>query len=282
MPPSSLFEGTDEIISAALDLRPGDSLKHKSVCRRLEHLPKDGPSFERLVPDLYEKIERNWDGRMPSRENWRLERQTAISPRNKSPEVLLERAIAILGTRGILEDWFNQIPVASGLIDGSSDKRAAIDLLRYRDSYAEFVELKWKSDTPAYAAFEILHYGLAYLFSFVNRAQFGYLDKRLMTVSGVSLSVLAPHRYFAPYDLRGLGEQLDERLRAFVRWKSEGELEMDFRFVSFPENFDPPFDRGKQVLELEHLPESAHACQTLVTAVQGLEPVWQRPEPARP
>ncbi len=145
--PESIFEGTWEVICRFLGLEEGESLKQKSTARGLPGAPPYQADFERLVLQLYELIETNWSGRIPSKENWRVERQTYVSPKNKSKEVLLERAIALLGDEGLLSDWFNQIPVASGLINDRADKRAAVDLMRLRDKKVAFVELKWASDT---------------------------------------------------------------------------------------------------------------------------------------
>ena len=182
--PEGIFHGTDEIISAFFDLRPKKTLKQKSTYLALESNGRN--NFETLIADLYGQMEKNRTDRSPSQENWRSESQTTLNSKNRSPEVLLERAIAILGERGILEGWFNQVPVASGLVNSSADKRAAIDLVRHRNDRAEFVELKWESDTPAFAAIEILQYGLAYLFSYVNREAFKYTRKPLMNVKEIS------------------------------------------------------------------------------------------------
>ena len=282
----SIFRGTDEIISLFLDLRHGETLKQKSAYRRLAAAPKGMSCFETLVSDLYGRIEGNWCGRMPSRENWRRRRQTRLDPSNRSEEVLLERAIAILGERGILEDWFNQVPVASGLINGRADKRVAIDLLRHRYDRAEFVELKWKSDTPVFAAFEILRYGLAYVFARVNRETFGYLEKPLMSVSEVSLRVLAPSAYYTGYDLNWLEQGLGEGVRTLAAKKTDGALSMGFGFLAFPQefapDFSPPFVTGEEVLQKFDPPADTEACRSLVSAIRNLKPAFRDAESEYP
>lgn len=284
-PSKGIFHGTDEIVSAFLDLRHGETLKQKSTCRRLV-LSRNRPcNFETLISDLYGQIERNRSDHLPSQANWRSERQTTLSPRNRSPEVLLERAIAILGERGILEGWFNQVPVASGLVDGSVDKRAAIDLVRHRDDQATFVELKWDSDTPAYAAFEILQYGLAYLFSYINRDTFKYTNKSLMQVKEVSLRVLAPRIYYLDYadcDLAWLSEGLNHGLRTIVAQKTGGALSMDFGFLAFSSDFDLPFATGEEVLSMVELSRDAEPCQRLISALCDIEPIWCKSETRSP
>lgn len=277
-----IFHGMDEIVSAFLDLRDGETLKQKSTSRRLVLAPNGRCNFETLISDLYGQIERNRSEHTPSQENWRSERQTTLNPRNRSPEVLLERAIAILGEREILEGWFNQVPVASGLVDGLADKRAAIDLVRHRDDQAEFVELKWESDTPAYAAFEILRYGLAYLFSYINRETFKYTKKPLMNVKEVSLRVLAPRTYYADSDLTWLSEGLDHGIRTLVVQKTDGALSMDFGFLAFPSDFDLPFANGEEVLSMVDVSKDTEPCQLLISALCDIEPIWCKSETGNP
>jgi hypothetical protein len=272
-----IFHGTDEIASAFFDLRPGKILKQKSTCRRLVPIGIEQYDFETLVADLYGKVEKNRSDHPPSRENWRSERQITLNSQNRSPEILLERAIAILGERGFSEGWFNQVPVASGLVNGSADRRAAIDLVRHRNDKAEFIELKWESDTPAYAAFEILRYGLAYLLSYINRETFDYAENPLMRVREVSLRVLAPRIYYDDYvdcDLTWLSEGLDLGLRTLVAQKTDGALSMDFGFYAFPPDFSPPFAKGEDVLSMMDLAKDTEPCQQLISALCGIEQIW--------
>ncbi len=274
MPPTSIFEGTDEIVSNAFEFQPGDSLKHKSVSRRFNDLPANHPAFERLIPRLYARIEENWSGRTPSPENWRLELQTYVGERNTSPEVLLERAIAVLAGRGILNGWFNQIPVASGLIDEHADKRAAVDLVHVQGREANLVELKWESDTPVYAAFEILRYGLAFLFCYENRKRFGYSENGLLGCSAVKLSVLAPQPYFETYDLASFGRQLSAAAHRFVADRTRGRLSMTFRFDHLAAGFSIPVRSGADVAMLGSSMSHAGCGQSLKQALDGIGPVW--------
>ena len=274
----SIFNGTDEVISSVLGLGPGKNLKQKSTCRRLTPGSLSTSDFVALVSDIYDRMENNLTDRIPSRENWRIERQTNLDPRNRSPEVLLERAIALLGERGILKEWFNQIPVASGLIDKDADKRAAIDLLRYQNESVELVELKWESDTPAYAAIEILRYGLAYLLSYVNREPFGYTENPLMKARQVSLRVLAPQEFFDDCDLTWLGRGLDEGIRTLVDRKADQAFSMDFGFLAFPTDFNMPFTTGEEVLRMRNVEEGAEPCRKLVAAMHNLESIWWDPK----
>ena len=270
----SIFDGTDDIISSALNLRPGATLKQKSTCRELISGYLEESDFEALISDLYNQIESNRTERKPSRENWRLERQTTISHANRSPEVLLERAIAVLGGRGILDEWYNQIPVASGLIDGHADKRAAIDLMRLSDKRVEFVELKWNSDNPAFAAFEILRYGLAYLFSYINRTSFGYEENSLMKIDQVSLRVLAPQIFYDGCDLTWLGDGLSNGIGEISEKMTGQAITMDFGFLAFSAGYEQPFRSGEEVLRMQDASEDADPYKSLVYAMHNLEPIW--------
>jgi len=274
----SIFNGTDEIVSSVLGLGPGKTLKQKSTCRRLAPGSLSTSDFVAMVSDLYNRMENNLTDRIPSRENWRIERQTYIGSGNRSPEVLLERAIALLGERKVLKDWFNQIPVASGLINETADRRAAIDLLRYRNERVELVELKWESDTPAYAAIEILRYGLIYLLSYVNRDAFGYADNPLMGTGLVSLRVLAPQKFFDDCNLTWLRCGLDEGIHAFVDRKTDQALSMDFGFLAFPAAFNMPFTTGEDVLRMRNVNKDTEPCRKLVAAMNNLESPWCDPK----
>jgi hypothetical protein len=116
------------------------------------------------VADNYERGDAATN-RNRSEENWRWHRlQPQIAAHNTSPEVVLERAIAAACQRTGRTDWANQVPVASGLIDGATDGRRAIDLVHQcSERHFELIELKIASDTPLYAAVEIIGYGCIWL-----------------------------------------------------------------------------------------------------------------------
>lgn len=275
---SSIFNGTDEIISSVLGLGHGKHLKQKSTCRQLTQDSLTTSDFVDLVSALFNQIKDSPTDRVPSRENWRVERKTNLDPVNKSPEILLERAIALLGERGVLKEWFNQIPVASGLITGVSDRRAAIDLLRYRNKCIELIELKWESDTPAYAAIEILRYGLAYLLSYIKRDEYAYAENPLMRERRVSLRVLAPQKYYDNCDLTWLGHGLDVGVRALSNKVTDQKLSMDFGFLAFPTGFDMPFTDGQDVLRMWNMDTDAEPCRKLIAAMNNLESIWCDPK----
>lgn len=271
----SIFDGCTGIIEAFPGLENHEHLKQKATCRRLTDSTKTAADFEALISDLYEQIEANQTSRTPSDANWRSDCQTKLDSNNRSPETLLERAIAILSEKGIMDGWFNQVPVASGFADEYADKRAAIDLVHLEENHATLIELKWKSDTPVFAAFEILQYGLAYLFSYIHRKEFGYDDKELMNVSTVSLRVLAPDDYYSKYHLDWLQQGLDESIRSFSAGKTNGAITMNFGFQTFPSEFiSLPFNKGSQVVIGEELQLDDRQIQLLISAVSSCKSKW--------
>lgn len=173
----------------------------------------------------------------PSRENWRwFHPKCDHAAENSSPEVTLERAIVRAAKSQDREDWSNQVPIASGMIAGSGDRRRAIDLVHRRGPDAfDFVELKVGSDNPLYAAVEILKYGFVWLLSREHRAQLGYDGKPLVGASDVRLSVLAPHPYYSGLALDWLEAGLSEGVKALGTERQE--VRLSFAFEAFPASF---------------------------------------------
>ena len=270
---SGIFDGTDAIFESFLGLSDDQHPKQQSVSRGLCDPGIVDRDFLILVSDLYDCIESNRSGHRPGKENWRCKPVTTLSDHNKSPEVLLERAVAMLGVAGTLPGWLNQVPVASGLIDGWLDKRAALDLVKLEDGSARFVELKWESDTPAYAAFEVLRYGLVYLFSRVNLARF-YSERQLMRVGRVNLQVLAPTNFFCQHDLGWLERGLDHAMDNISRQKTSGQLSMGFKFLALPPEFELPFGNGAEVRAACEADPPAESARQVCDAFDNLSPVW--------
>lgn len=220
---------------------------------------------------LFEQVVGNWHGRIPSRENWRHERRTEIADHNKSPEVVLERAIVTLAELGDLPGWYNQIPVASGLVDARSDKRAALDLARVDGDTTELIELKWASDTPLFALFEVLRYGLALLLSRQNAASFGYSGRPLIDATKLRFVVLAPAQYYAGHNLARFTDIVNSGLRDLSRQRPDFP-QMRLGFMSFPQGFELPFQRGSQVNAMR-VGGEAIARSQLLSAVTSLQPI---------
>lgn len=264
--PTKILCGIDAVIDRHFFSEEEITRRHSHVQKRsCNAFSKNAPkSFDgaALITAMYDHIENNLakrpDGRTPSSKNWQL-RSTKdphrISPssNNESAEVKLERFIV----QKWPASWTYQMPVASGLFDGHSDKRRAVDLVfDHKDGHYDLVELKIKSDTPLYAAMEILGYGLVYLASRTDRAEslkYKAVDLPVLAANSITLCVLAPKCYYADSNLMWLQVAINDGLKRF----STPALKMDFRFEKFG---------GTWCDDLPHkaLPE------TLVR-----EPVWQ-------
>ena len=249
--PESILACVDaEIDSALFSNNPqykGYRYEHKRSCIALGREPPNPFDGYGLVAAIYNRIERNLmcrPDRKPSLENWNLCSDNRLNPKsdnikknkNKSNEVTLERAIVEKWPT----KWTYQMPVASGLFSSSSDKRRAIDLVHSKNNgQFDFVELKIQSDTPLYAAMEIVGYGLIYLASRLDMAKnLGYVSEALpvLKASGITLCVLAPKDYYEDYSLKWLQTAINDGLRKL----DKGNLQMDFRFEKFlfPWNHD--------------------------------------------
>jgi hypothetical protein len=224
--PTSLMEGVERNVCDALGIV---STRHASAMHRLE-VP---PSLD-LVEVIFQTVSGNHGrgnaaaNRNRSRENWRWHRpQQQIGAHNTSPEVVLERAIVAVCAREGRTDWSNQIPVASGLIAGAADGRRAIDLVRQcGERHFELIELKIASDTPLYAAVEIVGYGCIWLLA---RAHPPALTTAILDADRIDLRVLAPLAYYARYDLAELEAALDRGCRALGQTHG---VTMSFAFLA--------------------------------------------------
>ncbi len=247
--PNSILEDVDKLIDSELDLKDigaDPQYQHKTSCRQLTKPPMTGFKASDLIAKIYEKVVENWDASIyheGSEENWRLEKQKGISANNNSSEVSLERAIVNIPSE-IWPDaanWFNQVPVASGLVDPHEGGRR-VDLVHdCGDKAYEFIELKVDSNTPLYAAMEILKYGVLYIFcrqddrvsKCINRKGGPIIDRerKLMRAEKIHLKVLAPAKYYEGYDLLWLEDKLNNGLAKFLAQpKFMFKLEMDFKF----------------------------------------------------
>lgn len=227
--------------------------QHKQSCVQISKNPI--PEFESLalLEELYRLIEANWErsqphyGKPPSQKNWRMTRHPQFAQHNTSPEVTLERRII----QATDETWINQVPPSSGLTGPRKDNRH-IDLVHnLGHGNWEFIELKVNSDTPLFAALEIVQYGLLFLFCRHHQEALGFdASKALLQAAHVHLKVLAPSRYYtcnnAPelYQLQWLEESLNEGLRRFVDERTQSSLQMDFQFEAFPSDFIWPPANG--------------------------------------
>ena len=248
--PKSILDDVDDIIDRAFGLkRIGEKrigraphYRHRESYLKLSREPVNDLDAKALLNDIYEKVKSNWGhDREPSKENWRFEKQTGISRKNKSPEVKLERAIVNIPEEiwPDANNWVNQVSTASGLMNGSSDKHRDIDLVHQceNDSY-EFIELKVKveSGAPLYAAMEILQYGVLYIFARGNKQiRDAVKDERLLKAKVIHLKVLAPCDYYKGCKLDWLEKEINGGLKKFLAERMP-DLQMDFKFDSFLQN----------------------------------------------
>lgn len=242
--PTSLIDGVEAAACNALGIK---RLRHRSA---LQSLRLDA-SVD-LAELVHRIVSSNWsagraaDNKDRSGQNWRWALQPQIGERNRSPEVVLERAIAGACVRGGRIDWANQIPVASGLISGAADGRRALDLA-YRSGERRFqlIELKIASDTPLYAAVELLGYASAWLLA---RADPPTRSSVLLEAEHVDLRVLAPAPYYAPFDLLPLEASLNDGVCSLGERCS---VSLSFGFDVLPPQLSrPPLPDDATLLEL--------------------------------
>ncbi len=239
-----------------------------------------------LISAIYDLIETNWrnhGGGVPSHKLWVPRMTWTWSGGHKAFEVPLERALVSIYRFQRLIDagdvssplWFNQIPVAAGLVrkpDGkdAGEGKRCVDLV-YRKSLGkyDFVELKYArdgngGDTPLGAAVAILKYGAAYLLTVTNRAELerkGWeremkdwfltgdennvrrkaTSTELHDATDISLCVLAPRHFYHQYELQWLAGEIDAGLGTFVKDLSQ-RINKTLPRMSFQfEYFDEPF-----------------------------------------
>jgi hypothetical protein len=280
---AGLFAGTDEVIHGVFGLKEREHLKQWTTCLEVACRRVSADALIELVRQLYRSVSDKLGNHKPSAENWRWKPQIRIQDRNNSPEVVLERAVALLAMRGCMDEWCNQIPVASGLIDHKLDKRAAVDLARIEGDRLDLYELKWKSDTPIHAAFEILRYGLAYLLCRAN-PKLGYANHRTMKVTALGLNVVAPRRYYKDFDLAWLQAGLDVGIRTVSQEQlGRPEFRASFQFLALPEELsvEPTglFATGAKAKEACGATPLAPKAVALAQAMSKLVPVFPARDP---
>lgn len=241
--PNSILSCVDAEIDSAFftkeQLQEGRRYEQKRSCIDLSAPPGQFNGYD-LIAAIYDRIEKNLmrrPKRKPSKENWKF-RSTSdqgtvnTGEKNTSDEVTLERAIIEKWPT----EWTYQMPVASGLFSSTSDKRRSVDLvyIKEKDNRSfDFVELKIASDSPLYAAMEILGYGLVYYASRQDTAKNLKYDSKDLAVLGarkISLCVLAPEAFYGTYNLKWLQKAINDGLERLVDIDS---FKMDFRFEKF-------------------------------------------------
>ena len=261
----SIFYGLDDIIDRYLQLNEnwqGKAPRYRHRATLLRLCDENGPEVDGvgLVHELYDRILANWTawegpGGLPTEANWRFEKRLAFNEQNLNPETVLERTIALVVDD---QNWANQVPVDSGLLDGRAHW---IDLVFRAGSAFSLIELKYESNTPLSAAFQILKYGLVFAFSQSHSEVLGInLDgSPLLQASEIHLRALAPLEFFTAYgpDLSWLSRferAIHEGLERFSRNSAEKLPLMSFGFEAFPADFVwTPETAGQVVAQKEVL-----------------------------
>ena len=227
-PLGGILDGTDTIIDQYL-LGLNDSVisayRRKGEYDNLRHEFDAAEMLRKLIYQIQTNIkERKSFGN--SKENWREGYeaiQANLDSDNKSEEVILERRIARslkVKYDGKDSPWWNQMPIASGIVSSSSDRRRAIDLVhRYGEAQNQydFIELKIDSDTPLFALTEILRYGLVYLVLRQNRDWLPVVSRTqpVFNAEKIGLRVFAPKEYYVG-DLSWFEEQIKVALPKII------------------------------------------------------------------
>lgn len=238
----SIIIGTDSIIDKWLSGTTENSLNDNSG----------------VVAELLQVIEKNWTHqRSTAQSNWKWRQVPYYNDNeNQQAEIIIERQIVEQGKR----NWANQIPTASGLAGPNKDKRRAVDLA-FHHGGREFTlfELKLASDTPLYAAKEILLHGLLYLFTRTHIRELGYEQRsfKLLEANIIHLRVLAPEAYYYGVDLRAVEDAIDNSLKQYCTANPSLKLKMDFQFEAFPPDFDWMLHR--QALDARGLMQAVQA-----------------------
>jgi hypothetical protein len=235
-----ILAGVGEIVDRALGVSDiggtTPHYRHLTAYRTVAN----GPAIEgtSLLDAMFRRIVANWLGN-PCRggENWRWEKNPYIDEHNSSPEKRFEKAVA-----AECGEWYNMIPVASGVVPEAQEGGRRIDLARQCGAgWFELVELKVGDhcNTPLHAAVEIIGYGLIYLFSRVYLKELGYNPRNIMlSANRITLKVLAPRISYLQGSLAGFESELNRGLIQLMCSQNVAGLTMDFRFEQLPSNFE--------------------------------------------
>lgn len=243
----NIIGGTPELITKALGPLTNCAEEFSTItfARKVASFTGD-LKLPGLVNDLWKRIEENWKeaGRQPGgAENWRWKPQRYMHPDNPSEETRLEKGLA----RVLPEKrWANQIPTSSGLISSTSDKKRNIDLAHWDGAKTiTLVELKVATNTPVYAAFEIVRNALLLCLARAHQNTpkpilIAEEKERVWTrITKAHLRVVAPKQFYRQLDEPTLGkhyslgrfeEQLGDAVSSFG---SHHGLQMSFGFRVF-------------------------------------------------
>ena len=225
-----------------------------------------------------------------SRRLWQLRQKCKICDRNESFEKMLEKAVAIMANQGQMQGWFNQCPTASGITDATEDRRSSaskgkgrnVDLVYWSDSSARLrlVELKWNEqrNDPYSAVWQIVGYGIAYIFCRIHKDKLPLRGNSLMNASHVALEVVAPRQYYIGHDDSSHIVRVGDSLEEFARTQIGGHFSMSLNAFSFPEEFMQAFEHdfrsGKDVKEKCHTKQLSDEGRRVRDAFARLALAW--------
>ena len=242
-----ILEGVKDLVDDWLKTEPKGKppyYRHRAAANELTRRNTPISGTLAFLDAAYALIHQNWMNasyaKPPSKENWRWKRHLDLGPENKSPELKLERAIV----NACGDDWSNQMPTASGLTSPTKDRRVAIDLVcRENATTYSLIELKVASDTPLFAAMEILMYGLLFVWSKNNQEELGYDLKTqpVLAANNVTLGVLAPSRYYEDFELTKLAYALNTGL---VEFGQRNSVALGFEFSQLGADYAPDLQPG--------------------------------------
>jgi len=271
----SILDGVDPIIAqwvgSAGNPRYGNTpLKSKQALIDLSenngHVTRPSPTTAPdLISKILAKIEANYGTmgtREPSISNWAWEKSLYIAPENTAEEKILEKILV-----QVLDgSWVNQVSVCNSMAERNEFCRR-IDLAHaVTDSEFELIELKYGtekqdygSDTPLFAALEILQYALLYLFS-REKGMYDGLDRKpnLLSAKTIHLIVLAPAGYYTyqaaggrrkDFDLCWLEACLNDGLCQYLQSRQGSLPTMDFHFQCLLPEFDQVYRPLKTAID---------------------------------
>lgn len=212
-----------------------------------------------------------------SRALWELRRKTHVSHHNRSPEILLEKSVAMLAKNGHMPGWFNQCPAASGIVSINSDKRSNVDLVQIDDTTgaACLIELKWDSGSPCEAIRQILRYGAACLYCRRHRNRLPVDNRPIMDSRHVALKVVAPARYFEnDTELQKCFSRARKGLEQVGKASLIPGLSMSMEVLALPAHLASlPFSTGCEVIKSCDQDELTGTGRQIRDAFNGLIPV---------
>ena len=255
-----VLEGADEVINRHIS-QGGDNFRYGKTGKALSSCPKEFSS-RALLNELITTLEDNLRTKRKSagikfgrsEHNWREE-----SPReeheDRKPERDLEHKIAnIAGRNDQNWKWWNQMPIASGLVEHRSDRTRAIDLAcrsKSDSTHYRLIELKVNRNagSPMFAMIEIVLYGLVYFVLRKNRGEEwlseDWLNADIFAAQLVDLCVLAPGDYYHGYELGWLEKELSQAIGDACTESFGGNLKMtltNYRLAGIPKWLEANLD----------------------------------------